>query len=116
MKVYAQALDLKNDEKSIAEYEEYHRNVWPEVLEALETMGVIRMRIFRVNERLFMFMETEDNFDPSRFSKYTEQNSKAKEWDNLMKGYQKQIPDPKGDWWSAMTLAFDSEWSNPMKY
>ena len=78
MKVYAQALDLKNDEKSIAEYEEYHRNVWPEVLEALKAMGVIRMRIFRVNERLFMFMETEDNFDSSRFSKYTKPSDRFK--------------------------------------
>ena len=32
MKVYAQALDLIDDEKLIREYEDYHKNVWPDVL------------------------------------------------------------------------------------
>ena len=46
-KSIAQVLDLKDDPKIIAEYEEYHRNVWPEVLEALKGIGIERMEIFR---------------------------------------------------------------------
>lgn len=108
MKFYAQALDLINDPELISEYEEYHKNVWPETLDALKNIGVIRMRIFRVNNRLFMFMETVDSFTLSRFTDYTKENPKAKEWDILMNKYQKQIPNPKGPWWSEMSLAFDS--------
>ena len=45
MKVYAQALDLINDKKLINEYEDYHKNVWPEVLNGIKSTGIIRMRI-----------------------------------------------------------------------
>lgn len=108
MKFYAQALDLINDPSLIKEYEEHHKNVWPETLQALKNIGVIRMRIFRINNRLFMFMETSDTFTLSSFSDYSKENLKAKEWDNLMNKYQQQIPNPKGSWWSEMSLAFDS--------
>tara|TARA_B100000900_G_C20213846_1_gene566965 strand:- start:131 stop:463 length:333 start_codon:yes stop_codon:yes gene_type:complete len=110
MEVYAQALDLKNNAKLIKEYENYHKNVWPEVLEGLRKVGIIRMRIWRINNRLFMLIETDDNFDVEKFQNYTETNPKAKEWDELMKSYQEKIPNSKGEWWSEMTLAFDSNW------
>ena len=32
MRHYCLALDLKDDKILIAEYENYHRNVWPEIL------------------------------------------------------------------------------------
>ena len=110
MKVYAQALDLKNNKELINEYENHHRNVWPEVLEGLKSVGIIRMRIWRINNRLFMLIETSDTFNIEKFQKYTETNDKAKEWDALMKNYQKKIPNSNGEWWSEMTMAYDSEW------
>ena len=111
MKVYAQALDLKNNKELINEYENHHRNVWPEVLEGLKSVGIIRMRIWRINNRLFMLIETSDNFDIEKFQKYTETNGKAKEWDALMKNYQEKIPNSNGEWWSEMTMAYDSDWN-----
>ena len=45
-----------------------------------------------------------------KFQKYTETNDKAKEWDALMKNYQEKIPNSNGEWWSEMTMAYDSEW------
>ena len=110
MKVYAQALDLKNNKELINEYENHHRNVWPEVLEGLKSVGIIRMRIWRINNRLFMLIETLDTFNIENFQKYTETNDKAKEWDALMKNYQEKIPNSNGEWWSEMTMAYDSEW------
>ena len=110
MKVYAQALDLIDDEKLIREYEDYHKNVWPDVLNGIKSTGIKRMRIWRINNRLFMLIETSDEFDISKFQKYTETNPKAKEWDQLMKKYQKKVPNSNGDWWSEMKLAFDSDW------
>jgi len=67
MKVYAQALDLKNNKELINEYENHHRNVWPEVLEGLKSVGIIRMRIWRINNRLFMLIETSDTFNIEKF-------------------------------------------------
>ena len=39
------------------------------------------MRICRINNRLFMLMETSDEFDVTKFQNYTYTNPKAKEWD-----------------------------------
>jgi L-rhamnose mutarotase len=40
MKRYGLALDLKDDEALITEYEEYHRHVWPDISKAWRKMGV----------------------------------------------------------------------------
>ena len=111
MKVYAQALDLINEKNLIKEYEDYHKNVWPEVLNGIKSTGITRMRIWRINNRLFMLIETSDEFDVSKFQNYTETNPKAKKWDELMKKYQKKVPNSNGPWWSEMKLAFDSDWN-----
>lgn len=111
MKSFAQALDLKNDPKIIAEYEEYHRNVWPEVLKALKGIGIERMEIFRIGNHLFMYCIAPDDFDPSRdFQNYTS-TKRAEEWNDLMMTYQQKVPEAgPDDWWTPMSLAFDSEW------
>ena len=41
-------------------YEEYHRAVWPEVLEAIKRNGITRYFIFRDGLDLFHFIECED--------------------------------------------------------
>lgn len=56
------ALDLKPDAELIAEYEKYHTEVWPEVLENLSAAGIEQLEIYRVENRLFMIMEVNDSF------------------------------------------------------
>ena len=41
-------------------YEEYHRAVWPQVLEAIKRNGITRYFIFRDGLDLFHFIECED--------------------------------------------------------
>ena len=41
-------------------YEEYHRAVWPQVLEAIKRSGITRYFIFRDDLDLFHFIECED--------------------------------------------------------
>ena len=43
-----------------ARYEEYHRAVWPEVLEAIKRSGISRYFIFRDGLDLFHFIECDD--------------------------------------------------------
>ena len=45
MKTFAMALDLVDEPRSIMEYREYHRNVWPEVKEGLLEIGIDGMEI-----------------------------------------------------------------------
>ena len=70
MKTYAMALDLIDDENIISEYEEYHNNVWPEVLESIKKLGIDRMRIFRISNRMFMLIEAYDYYDPYELMEY----------------------------------------------
>ena len=41
-------------------YEEYHRNVWPEILEANRRVGVTKYVIFRDGRDLFHYIECKD--------------------------------------------------------
>lgn len=111
MKTFAQALDLQDDPALIAEYEEYHRAVWPEVKQALRSIGIEEMKIFRIGNRLFMTYQAPDDFDPARdFIGYT-QVARAREWDDKMRKYQKPVPAaPEGAWWAPMDKVFDIDW------
>ena len=73
MSSFGLTLDLKDDDETIERYKEYHRAVWPEVEEALRSIGVTRMRIYLHGRRLFMYMEAVDGFDAARdFPRYME--------------------------------------------
>ena len=110
-KSIAQVLDLKDDPEIIAKYEEYHRNVWPEVIDALTGIGIERMEIFRSGNHLFMYCTVPDEFDPHRdFQSYTD-SKRAEEWNDLMSTFQQKVSEAtESDWWCPMSLAFDSQW------
>jgi L-rhamnose mutarotase len=110
MRMFAQALDLADDPALIAEYEAYHRAVWPEVKAALRAIGIAEMKIFRTGTRLFMIYEAPDDFDPARdFQSYTAV-PEARRWDELMRRFQRPVPGaPEGAWWTAMEKVFDLE-------
>lgn len=62
LKRYCLALDLKDDQALIAEYEKYHQAVWPEILKSIKDSGIVSMEIHRAGNRLFMIMETDPSF------------------------------------------------------
>ena len=64
MKYYGLTLCLRDNSETIEQYKEYHRHVWPEVTARLGEVGITQMRIFLLGTRLFMYMETTDDFDP----------------------------------------------------
>ena len=66
MKAYGLTLCLQDDPAKIASYVEYHRAVWPGVLVRLREVGVHEMRIFLRGRRMFMYIETDDAFEPRR--------------------------------------------------
>lgn len=107
MKRYALALDLKDDPTLIKEYDEYHKNVWPEIIESIRNSGVHNMEIYRAGNRLFMIMETEDDFSLEHKALIDEFNPKVQEWETLMWKYQMAIPYAKqGEKWMLMTKIF----------
>src|SRR5262250_2661217 len=107
MKRYCLALDLKEDPKLIAEYEVYHEKVWPEVLQSITAAGIQQMEIYRVNNRLFMIVETNDDFSFERKAAMDAANEKVQEWENLMWKYQQALPGSKpGQKWMLAEKVF----------
>ncbi|MBI3762086.1 MAG: L-rhamnose mutarotase [Chloroflexi bacterium] len=110
MKRFAQTVRLKDDPEIIRKYEEYHAHPWPETNAGLLKCGILRMYIYRFGRHLFMFMETKDDFDLERdIPKYME-HPRAKEWDELMRGFQETVPGaPPGSTWVLMNEVYALE-------
>jgi L-rhamnose mutarotase len=107
MKRYALGLDLVNDPKLIQEYEEYHKAVWPEIKKSIADTGIENMEIYRFGNRLFMLMETAEDFDFSVKAEMDASNTKVQEWEQLMWKYQQAIPGAKeGEKWVLMDKIF----------
>jgi L-rhamnose mutarotase len=107
MKRYCLALDLKDDAALIAEYEKYHRDVWPEILKSIKDSGIESMEIYRTGNRLFMIMEVNKDFSFEVKSKADATNPKVQEWETLMWKYQQGLPWAKpGEKWVLMEKIF----------
>ena len=87
----------------IAEYEEYHKNISPEILKSIKDSGVESMQIYRIHTRMFMIMETIDDFSFEKKALMDTSNEKVQVWENLMWQYQKALPMAKeGKKWVLM--------------
>ncbi|TLV03628.1 L-rhamnose mutarotase [Dyadobacter luticola] len=107
MKKYCLAVDLVDDPEMIAEYEAYHKQVRPEIGKSITDAGIIQMEIYRLGDRLFMIMETEDDFSFDEKAKMDAANPKVQEWEQLMWKYQKALPSAKpGEKWVLMNKIF----------
>lgn len=108
MKRYVMALDLINDPQLIKEYEDYHREVWPEIKRSILDAGVKQMEIYRFENRLFMNMEVGADFSFEKKAAMDAANEKVQEWEQLMWKYQAAIPGAKpGEKWVMMSKIFE---------
>ncbi len=102
------ALDLVDDPQLIKEYEDYHREVWPEIKRSILDAGILQMEIYRFENRLFMNMEVGEDFSFEKKSAMDAANEKVQEWEQLMWKYQSAIPGAKpGEKWVMMTKIFE---------
>ncbi len=107
-KRFCLALDLKNEPELIAEYEKYHQAVWPEILDSIRSSGIEHMQIYRIMNRLFMMMETNDEFSFEKKSASDNGNEKVQQWEDLMWKYQQALPiAKKGEKWLLMNKIFE---------
>lgn len=107
MTTYARTLQLRDDASAIEAYRQYHTAVWPEVLAALRSVGIERMRIWLHGRRLFMLMETTDAFDPDRDLARYQRSPRVADWEALMQTMQEPLEgSPAGEWWVDMELVF----------
>lgn len=104
---YCLALDLKDDPRLIAEYDEYHKKVWPEVLQSLKDAGIEKMEIYRAGNRLFLIIEANESFSLEKKKRMDAANPKVQEWEQLMWKYQTALPQANpGEKWTLMRQVF----------
>lgn len=108
MKRYSLTLDLKNDPELIGQYEEFHNEVWPEIISSIKDAGIVNMQVYRYETRLFMIMDVNDDFSFEKKQKADMNNEKVQEWEELMWKYQQPLEGPKKvEKWKLMNKIFD---------
>jgi L-rhamnose mutarotase len=104
---YCLALDLQQDAALIAEYEGWHREVWPGIRKSILDGGIENMEIYRLENRLFMIMETGADFSFKRKAAMDAANPEVQRWEELMWKYQVAIPGGnRGEKWRLMERIF----------
>lgn len=89
------------------QYNAYHQQVWPEIIESIKESGIITMDIYLVENRLFMIMDVDESFSFERKSKSDANNPKVQEWETLMGKYQQAFPTSKSnEKWRLMERIF----------
>ena len=110
MNRYCLALDLIDDPSLIAEYEHWHKaeNGWPEIKKSILDAGITQMEIYRTGNRLFMIMDTDENFSFERKAAMDTANPKVQEWEQLMWKFQSSIRwAMAGEKWVMMNKIFN---------
>lgn len=108
MKRFCLALDLKNDPSLIAAYEAYHEKIWPEIEVSIKSAGILNMEIYRIENRLFMIMETTADFSFEKKLLMDTSNPFVQQWEELMWKFQQPLPWAReGEKWMLMQQIFE---------
>lgn len=92
MKRYCQTLDLYDDPQLISSYVEEHKHVWDEIKEGIRSVGILDMQIFLLGNRLFMIMDTTDDFNWEKDNARLATLPRQAEWEAYMSKYQVSVP------------------------
>ena len=108
MKRYSLTLDLKNGAELISQYEQFHKEVWPEIIDSIRDSGIENMQIYRYETRLFMIMEVNDGFSFEKKRQSDNRNGKVQEWEELMWKFQQPLEGRvEGEKWKLMNRVFE---------
>ena len=110
MKRFCQTLELWDDPEMIEKYVEAHSRVWPEVQAGIREVGILDMQIFRRGNRLFMIMDTVDEFDFVADNARLAGLPRQAEWEAYVAQFQGCDPDaPSTQKWQPMDKIFELE-------
>ena len=104
---YCFTLDLRRDPELIAEYIALHKVGRPEIHKSIRDAGVLDMQLFELDGRLFMIMDTVDDFSFERKAAMDAANPKVQEWEALVAKFQDVGADSSfGAKWKLMQKIF----------
>ena len=91
----------------IERYVEAHAHVWPEIQAGIREVGILDMQIYRRGTRLFMIMDTVDDFDFVKDNARLAKLPRQAEWEAYVAQFQGCDPDaPSTDKWQLMERIF----------
>ncbi|MBT4224987.1 MAG: L-rhamnose mutarotase, partial [Opitutae bacterium] len=80
---------LKKDPDLQRQYQEYHDNAWPDVVDCIKKIGVENLHIWQNGRQLFMVAEVSENFDlKAGLGAYLDLSPRCREWESIMDGFQ----------------------------
>lgn len=103
------ALDLKDNDKLISQYEHFHQpeHIWPEIPQGIRAGGIVDMQIYRIGARLFMIVETEEGIDLITAFEAIGKMPRQTEWAAFMDGFQRRLTEAKPhEHWAEMKPVF----------
>ena len=104
---YTLTVDLVDDPALIAEYEEIHKKIWPEIEASILNADILDMDIYRYGNRLFMIMEVGPNFTFEMKEAMDKANPIVQKWEAMLWKYQQALPGAKeGEKWKLMDHIF----------
>ena len=110
MKRYCQTLELRNEPELIDKYVEAHAHVWSEVQRGIREVGILDMQIYRLGTRLFMIMDTVDDFDFEKDNARLATLPRQAEWEAYVAQFQGCDPDAAStEKWQLMERIFKLE-------
>lgn len=110
MKRYCQTLELRDDPDLIEKYVKAHAHVWPEVQAGIREVGILDMQIYRLGTRLFMIMDTADDFDFEADNARLAALPRQAEWEAYVAQFQGCDPSaPSTSKWRLMERIFKLE-------
>lgn len=104
MRRFGQVIGVKPDR--IADYEQIHAEVWPDVLDLIRRHNIRNYSIFRHGTTLFAYFEyVGDDFDADMAAMSAHQVNR--DWWALTDPMQEPLPDrADGEWWKSIPEVF----------
>lgn len=108
MKRFCQTLDLLDDPELVDRYVKEHAHVWPEVQDGIREVGILDMQIYASGNRLFMIVDTVDDFDWLEDNARLAKLPRQAEWEAYMSRFQGCDPNlPSSGKWTLMNKIFE---------
>lgn len=89
-------------------YIDAHRHVWPEIKDGIRSVGIIDMQIYRLERKVFMIMDTTDDFDFIKDNARLSTLTRQAEWEAYVAKFQGCDPTMKSTQkWHLMEKIFE---------
>ena len=108
-KRYCQTRERKEGDEVAQRYREAHDRYhsWPEIREGIRSVGILEMEIYILGNRLFMIVDTPEDFNWNNAMKKLSTLPRQQEWEAFVAQFQKCSADATSDEkWQMMERMF----------